>query len=1512
MKTLLKIRIGNFDIAIILILLIFCLSVSSVYAQDYTLGSISSLKNELRKDLKNKQQAKNNKDGRDLTVQLSKKDKLPVKVNFININENEATLSGEVIGENGSYFISIKGNEILGNIILKDKNYGFEYYADENGDAHIKKTDLNDLLCVNYNKQNGPQTKTNRVNKGEVAEIPANLQSLPGARGCVLLDFDGHYVSGTGWNNGNPINAAHSGMSDNAIREAWEIVSEDFRPFSVNITTSESVFNTYPRNRRMRCIITPTKTAAPKAGGVAYVGSFNWNNDTPCWTFLLNGKSCGEATSHEIGHTFDLRHDGRHNPEEGYYSGHGEWAPIMGVGYYKPVSQWSRGEYNSANNQQNDLETIAQNKFGVGYRGDDHGGNINNSTPLNVKNTGVIEPANYGIIERTGDYDFFSFTTSGGNISLDINTVNRHADLNIIVRLYNTNGQEIAYFNPPGLNASVNTTLAAGNYYISVDGIGDGEPVWNGYSDYGSLGQYWITGNLNPGSDYGVVTLHGDCNGGGTSTKFMEGNFTANQLGVGNDKASSITIAPGYVVELFKDNNFQGQSITLTGTDNCLVDNDFNDVVSSMRVYAKGIEGLAGEYFIRNSFSALNLDLAAADLNNGANMHQWTINNTDAQKFILEGRGNGVYNIKSKISGKYLDAAEVSTNNGVNFQQWEYNPDGLNQQFIIIKTDDGFYQLVARHSGKVVDCAGPSTEKGANIHQWYNNRQAGSKWFLVPIRTGIVSLYQHCDYGGYYISLNEGVYSYADLKERGMANDDISSLTTTPGFVVDIYKDDDLTGDKKTISSNSTCIGDFNDLVTSIEVRAKGISGLDGEYYFRNAFSAKNLDVAGASTQNGGNVQQWNINQQVAQQFNVIEAGNGVYHIQSKASNKYLDIDAGKTTNGANAFQWSFDPNARNQQFIIIKTTDNFYQLVARHSGKVIECDGPSLNAGANIHQWTNNRQNGSKWYMVPFTEGIVTVYESCDYKGYSVKLNPGTYTYQDLRALGIANDDISSIKTPPGFEVDIYRDDNRTGAKKTIIDNTPCLGNIDFDNAISSIEIRAKGTSGLNGEYSLRNVFSKLNMDLEGGSLNNGANISQYAPSFTINQKFVFEEIENGVYKILSKTSNKSLDVNGANLANGANVIQHTFGNNTHQKFIVLKTTEGYYQLIALHSGKVLEVADFSKANGGNVQQWDNNNQSMSKWWLVKEGYNIATVYSECEYKGYPIKLEEGEYTMQDLFNLGIDNDDISSLSIFPGYTVTLYVNDNFTGTSQTLTTSTPCLDFNNKATSLIIKAKGVSNLSGTYFLENNNSGLVASLETENGNANGNNYVVEPLTNRDDQQLKFEEQENGVYVITNGVTEKSLDINGISRIDGANLQQWIYESGYKNKEFIIVDSGNDTYQLVARHSGKVLVTNENNIHQFTNTNQANSKWRLTDVLITSINQGESTAIISIYPNPTQHELHIQTNERIEQVEVSDITGKVLFNTKENNIPVSGLEAGTYLIQIKTQTHTETQSFIKQ
>src|SRR5262245_39226806 len=105
------------------------------------------------------------------------------------------------------------------------------------------------------------------------------LNSFPSASAVVFLDFDGHTISNTVWDNGRIIESNAALLSDAQIEEIFNRVSEDFRPFDLNITTDSTVFLAAPLKRRMRVIITPTNYWRPGAGGVAWVSSFNAGDD---------------------------------------------------------------------------------------------------------------------------------------------------------------------------------------------------------------------------------------------------------------------------------------------------------------------------------------------------------------------------------------------------------------------------------------------------------------------------------------------------------------------------------------------------------------------------------------------------------------------------------------------------------------------------------------------------------------------------------------------------------------------------------------------------------------------------------------------------------------------------------------------------------------------------------------------------------------------------------------------------------------------------------------------------------------------------------------------------------------------------------------------------------------------------------------------------------------------------------------------------------------------------------
>lgn len=156
----------------------------------------------------------------------------------------------------------------------------------------------------------------------------------------------------------------------------------------------------------------------------------------------------------------------------------------MGVGYHKAIVQWSKGEYANANNLEDDIAKITSK---VPLRTDLIEDDMSTSSTLGL--TTVI-----GIIESELDADIFSFQTDGGSVSLSAEAVNA-GNLDIRLGLYNGFGDLITYSDPSGLGASISTSLAAGSYFILIEGTAPGNPE-TAYNEYGSLGQYRLNGNF--------------------------------------------------------------------------------------------------------------------------------------------------------------------------------------------------------------------------------------------------------------------------------------------------------------------------------------------------------------------------------------------------------------------------------------------------------------------------------------------------------------------------------------------------------------------------------------------------------------------------------------------------------------------------------------------------------------------------------------------------------------------------------------------------------------------------------------------------------------------------------------------------------------------------------------------------------------------------------------------------------------------------------------------------------
>jgi PKD repeat protein len=347
------------------------------------------------------------------------------------------------------------------------------------------------------------------------------LHSKPGATRVIYLDFDGNTTSGTQWNaaytggasivtppydtDGNPSSFSSAELA--GIQEIWRRVSEDYAPFDVDVTTEDPGLEALRKTTTTDtaygvrvCIGGSSYTwLGAGAGGVAYVGSFNWNTDTPAFVFpnqLGNGypKYVAEAASHETGHTLGLHHDGQKddpstsaNEATEYYAGHANWAPIMGVGYYSDVVQFSKGEYAYASNTEDDLTLI---KGYIPLRADEHGDGITTATLLSGSSLSAG-----GIITTRTDADLFRFTTDAGPISLSAAPTGLSPNLDIAISLYDGSGTLMGTSGHSTAGVSLNTTVPAGTYYAAVNGAGAGDPVTS-YNDYGSLGPYSFSGTV--------------------------------------------------------------------------------------------------------------------------------------------------------------------------------------------------------------------------------------------------------------------------------------------------------------------------------------------------------------------------------------------------------------------------------------------------------------------------------------------------------------------------------------------------------------------------------------------------------------------------------------------------------------------------------------------------------------------------------------------------------------------------------------------------------------------------------------------------------------------------------------------------------------------------------------------------------------------------------------------------------------------------------------------------------
>ncbi len=369
------------------------------------------------------------------------------------------------------------------------------------------------------------------------------LHSRPGAKRVIYLDFNGATLDTlwNGWNAGMPIRAGgldYDGVPSTFntfertfIQMVWLRVAEDFAPFDIDVTTADPGLAALTRTSTadvtfgVRSVITQLNPIRSNCGctGIAYLGVFDdvSSVEPPPALAFVSGfvfadrlDDVADTISHEVGHTVGLEHDGQISGSP-YFGGQGIWGTIMGIGQ-QPLSQWSKGDYADANNQQDDLAVIAAS---APFVADDHGNTAATATALP---SAVFDEA--GLVGAAGDVDVFAVPLLAGAFHVGALPAPVGANTDLRLELRSPAGVVVAAANPVAVPAGITPDAAGtaaeisaditapGTYTLWVRGTGQGDPLVDGYSAYGSIGRYRLT------SDPTTVVANRIGTGSGTIT----------------------------------------------------------------------------------------------------------------------------------------------------------------------------------------------------------------------------------------------------------------------------------------------------------------------------------------------------------------------------------------------------------------------------------------------------------------------------------------------------------------------------------------------------------------------------------------------------------------------------------------------------------------------------------------------------------------------------------------------------------------------------------------------------------------------------------------------------------------------------------------------------------------------------------------------------------------------------------------------------------------------------------
>lgn len=139
----------------------------------------------------------------------------------------------------------------------------------------------------------------------------------------------------------------------------------------------------------------------------------------------------------------------------------------------------------------------------------------------------------------------------------------------------------------------------------------------------------------------------------------------------------------------------------------------------------------------------------------------------------------------------------------------------------------------------------------------------------------------------------------------------------------------------------------------------------------------------------------------------------------------------------------------------------------------------------------------------------------------------------------------------------------------------------------------------------------------------------------------------------------------------------------------------------------------------------------------------------------------------------------------------------------------------------------------------------------------------------------------------------KNYDVNSIYVNDGLTTQT-VYTIPFPLTNF-----------------GSSIFANDNDLFVAISGGNQEGLYKIDSTLL-AVNQFNKSKIV-VFPNPTSSILYVQSNETIQSIKFTDVSGRITFvrDGSKDSIDVSGLSNGIYFVEVKTVDNIFTEKFIK-